>query len=80
MLIVKIYLLDKLHSMRDGFLTFMMGTHPRLGEESNVRLLAGQSPVIKLIHDYSDNKRELDKEIKKVDDQIHKLLWSESVM
>ena len=45
-----------------------------------MRLLAGQSPVIKLIHDYSDNKRELDKEIKKVDDQIHKLLWSESVM
>ena len=38
--------------MMEGFLIFIEGTHPILGKDSPVRLLAGQSLIIEKIHDY----------------------------
>ena len=74
-MVVKLSQLDRLQSMKDGFVTFMLGTHPRLGQCSPVRLLSGLTPVIKIIHDFTRDKSELERKIKEVDDQVHKLLW-----
>ena len=60
--------------MKEGFWTFLEGTHPRLGEDSAVRLLAGQSPVIKLIRDYSLYQPQLCQQLVNVDDQITQIL------
>ena len=56
----------------------MEGTHPRLGEDSQVRLLCGQTPVIKMIRDYSLNQPQLCRELEKVDDQINQILRLET--
>merc|ERR1712242_642645 len=53
----------------------MMGTQPRLGEDSPVMSLSGVTPAIKMIHDYSNNQTELRQKMEQIDDQIHKLLW-----
>ena len=74
-LLVKIAELDKLKSMKESFWAFMMGTQPRLGEDSPVMSLSGVTPAIKMIHDYSDNQTELRQKMEQIDDQIHKLLW-----
>ena len=64
--------------MKEGFWVFMEGTHPRLGEDSPVRLLCGQTPVIKMIRDYSLNQPQLCRELEKVDDQINQILRLET--
>ena len=60
--------------MKEGFWTFLEGTHPRLGEDSAVRLLAGQTPVIKLIRDYSLHQPQLCQQLVNVEDQITQIL------
>ena len=60
--------------MKEGFWTFLEGTHPRLGEDSCVRLLSGHTPVIKMIRDYSLHQPQLCLQLVKVDDQINNIL------
>ena len=60
--------------MKEGFWTFLEGTHPRLGAESPVKLLCGQTPAIKMIRDYSLHQPQLCHQLEKLEDQIHNLL------
>ena len=60
--------------MKEGFWTFLEGTHPRLGENSLVRLLSGQTPVIKMISDYTLHQPQLGQQLVNVDDQINQIL------
>ena len=57
--------------MKKNFHVFMMGTHPRLGEDSPVRRLAGQVPVIHLLHSLCqiENHR-LDDNITRLNHQV----------
>ena len=71
---VKIAEQNRRQSMKEGFWTFLEGTHPRLGEDSAVSLLAGQTPVIKLIRDYSLHQPLLCQQLVNVDDQITQIL------
>ena len=41
--------LEECREVRSGFLTFLLGTHPRLGQDSPVLAIAGLSPVIRRI-------------------------------
>ena len=71
---VKIAEQNRRQSMKEGFWTFLEGTHPRLGEDSPVRVLSGHTPVIKLIRDYSLHQPQLCLQLEKVDDQINNIL------
>ena len=68
--------LKKLKSIKEkGFSTFLLGTHPRLGEESKVLKLTGMYPILKIIHDFSQDQDDVQHSIDTVDGQIHELLW-----
>ena len=57
LVIIKMYviaMMEKHLTKRERFLTFMQGTHPRLGRDSNVSMMAGMTPAIRLIAKYSD--------------------------
>ena len=71
---VKIAEQNRRQSMKEGFWIFLEGTHPRLGEDSAVSLLAGQTPVIKLIRDYSLHQPLLCQQLVNVEDQITQIL------
>ena len=56
MIIIKLHVIAviKEHLIkRERFLAFMQGTHPRLGEFSDVRRITCITPVIKMIAEYS---------------------------
>ena len=71
---IKIAEQNRRQSMKEGFWTFLEGTHPRFGENSPVRLLAGQTPVIKMISDYTLHQPQLGQQLLTVDDQINQIL------
>ena len=73
-LVIKIAEQKRRQSMKEGFWTFLEGTHPRLGEDSCVRLLSGHTPVIKMIRDYSLHQPQLCLQLVKADDQINNIL------
>eukprot|EP00092_Neocalanus_flemingeri_P014527 GFUD01015674.1.p1 GENE.GFUD01015674.1~~GFUD01015674.1.p1 ORF type:complete len:406 (+),score=85.45 GFUD01015674.1:65-1282(+) len=57
LVIIKLYVravMENHLSKRDRFLTFMHGTHPRLGSHSNVMRIAGMTPAVRLIAKYCD--------------------------
>ena len=75
-LVVKMHQLKRQKSIKEkGFSTFLLGTHPMLGEESPVLKLRGMYPILKVIKDYSQNQDEVQHDIEIVDEQIHELLW-----
>merc|ERR1719270_219549 len=75
-LVVKMHQLKRQKSIKEkGFSTFLLGTHPMLGEESPVLKLRGMYPILKIINDYSQNQDEVQHDIEIVDEQIHELLW-----
>ena len=75
-MIVKIHQLKRLKSIKEkGFSTFLLGTHPRLGEESPVQMLRGMYPILKIINDYAQCQDDVEQSIVTVDGQIHELLW-----
>merc|ERR1712096_359992 len=57
LVIIKLYVIAEMEnhlSKRERFLTFMQGTHPRLGSHSNVIRIAGMTPAVRLISKYCD--------------------------
>ena len=57
LVIIKLFVIanmkNHLHK-RERFLAFMLGTHPRLGSDSQVMMLAGMTPAVRLIAKYCD--------------------------
>ena len=67
--IIKVFELRRLQLLRGGFYVFLQGTHPRLGEESHVKVLSGMFPVLKTIHKYTIDD-DLGRQITQTEDQI----------
>ena len=63
-----------MRSVKEGFSIFLQGTHPRLGHDSQVKMLGGMFPILKMIHGYTQFQPDVDKKIENVDGQIHQLL------
>ena len=71
--IIKVFELRRLQLLRGGFYVFLQGTHPRLGEESNVKVLSGMFPVLKTIHKYAIDV-DVERQITKMENQIISLV------
>ena len=71
--IIKVFELRRLQLLRGGFYVFLQGTHPRLGEESHVKVLSGMFPVLKTIHKYTIDA-DVEREITKMENQIISLV------
>ena len=67
--IIKVFELRRLQLLRGGFYVFLQGTHPRLGEESHVKVLSGMFPVLKTIHKYTIDV-DVERQISKMENQI----------
>ena len=72
-LLIKIHEHQRYESFNAGFHAFLLGTHPRLGEQSCVRLLTGLYPVLKIIHNYTQINLKTCQEADILNDQIHDL-------
>lgn len=72
--IIKIRQLKKFRSVKEGFSVFLQGTHPRLGHDSQVKMLGGMFPILKMIHGYTQFQPDVDRKIENVDGQVHQLL------
>ena len=71
--IIKVFELRRLQLLRGGFYVFLQGTHPRLGEESHVKVLSGMFPVLKTIHKYTIDV-DVERQISKMENQIMSLV------
>ena len=71
--IIKVFELRRLQLLRGGFYVFLQGTHPRLGEESHVKVLTGMFPVLKTIHKYAIDV-DVERQITKMENQIISLV------
>ena len=67
--IIKVFELRRLQLLRGGFHVFLQGTHPRLGEGSNVKVLSGMFPVLKTIHKYTIDY-DVERQITQIENQI----------
>ena len=71
--VIKVFELRRLQLLRGGFYVFLQGTHPRLGEESHVKVLSGMFPVLKIIHKYAIDV-DVERQITKMENQIMSLV------
>ena len=71
--VIKVFELRRLQLLRGGFYVFLQGTHPRLGEDSNVKVLSGMFPVLKIIHKYAIDV-DVERQITKMENQIMSLV------
>ena len=67
--IIKVFELRRLQLLRSGFYVFLQGTHPRLGEESHLKVLSGMFPILKTIHKYTIDD-DVERQITQTEDQI----------
>ena len=67
--IIKVFELRRLQLLKGGFYVFLQGTHPRLGEESHVKVLSGMFPILKTIHKYTIDM-DIERQITKMENQI----------
>ena len=73
-LIINMALLNKKKSVKDGFWSFVLGTHPRLGENSAVRKITGLTPVIKKIYQYCNHQPDVDNAISVLENHLVEML------
>ena len=71
--IIKVFELRRLQLLKNGFYVFLQGTHPRLGEESPLKVLAGMFPILKMIHGYTINE-DIERQISIIENQIMTLV------
>ena len=75
--IIKVFELRRLQLLKGGFYVFLQGTHPRLGEESHVKVLSGMFPILKTIHKYTIDM-DIERQITKMENQIITLVKYQS--
>ena len=73
-MIINMATLRKVRSMKEGFWTFMLGTHPRLGKESKVREITWLSPVIRRIYKFCHFQPEIDQAILVLENHLVQML------
>ena len=66
--------LEKMKRIKQGFWSFLLGTHPRLGESSLVRKLSGLYPVLSKLYKYCHFQPEVDRAVTGLENHMVQML------